>query len=273
MDYVTENLDQVQTQFGRTAAAYATSQVHAKGASLALLLQAAAPQPDWRVLDVATGAGHTALLFAPYVAQVVAGDVTFSMLRTTAELAAARGIGNVVPAGADAQALPFAAGSFDLVTCRLGAHHFPRVAAFVAEAARVLRPGGVLAVVDNVVPGGRKKAAQAVGRYVNAFDKLRDPSHQQCLSLYAWCDQLHEAGFVLQHEETLREALDFAAWTARMQVPPEDVLRLRVMLAQAPAGVADFLTPQFSGDRITFYLTEALLVGTKPAHAVDAPQR
>lgn len=93
------------------------------------------------MLDVATGAGHTALLFAPYVAQVVAGDVTFSMLRTTAELAAARGIGNVVPAGADAQALPFAADSFDLVTCRLGAHHFPQVAAFVAEAARVLRPG------------------------------------------------------------------------------------------------------------------------------------
>lgn len=43
METMTENLDQVQTQFGRTAAAYATSQVHAKGASLARLLQAAAP--------------------------------------------------------------------------------------------------------------------------------------------------------------------------------------------------------------------------------------
>ncbi|MEO0619799.1 MAG: methyltransferase type 11, partial [Pseudomonadota bacterium] len=63
-------------QFGVNAEKYATSAVHAKGASLAALVTAMAPEPDWRLLDVATAAGHTALAFAPHVAEVVAGDLT-----------------------------------------------------------------------------------------------------------------------------------------------------------------------------------------------------
>ena len=55
----------VQEQFGASAAEYATSEVHAKGASLARLVELIGPQPGCQVLDVATAAGHTALAFAP----------------------------------------------------------------------------------------------------------------------------------------------------------------------------------------------------------------
>ena len=48
----------VQQQFGANAAAYATSAVHAKGASLARLVELVKPGADWSVLDIATGAGH-----------------------------------------------------------------------------------------------------------------------------------------------------------------------------------------------------------------------
>lgn len=256
----------VQRQFGDKAAAYATSKVHADPASLARLVEVVKPTAGWRVLDVGTGAGHTAHTFASHVQQVVASDLTPPMLGKTLELAQERGLKNVVATAADAEGLPFPDGAFDLVTSRMAAHHFPNVDRFLAEAARVLRPGGVLLLVDNVVPGStrRGKAARLqreAGRYVNAFDRLRDPSHQQCLSLYAWREALYAAGFVVEHEEVSRKELDFGDWTARMHVAPDDVTRLRAMLLQAPNEVLEFLTPVLQGDTIKFYLSEALFVG------------
>jgi len=78
----------VQTQFGANAEKYATSAVHAKGASLARLVELTAPQPDWRVLDVATAAGHTAFAFAPHVEWITAVDITPEMLTVATEEAA-----------------------------------------------------------------------------------------------------------------------------------------------------------------------------------------
>ena len=57
----------VQKKFGEAAADYAAFAVHAAGPSLARLLELVAPEPRWRVLDVATGARHTALAIAPPV--------------------------------------------------------------------------------------------------------------------------------------------------------------------------------------------------------------
>ena len=104
----------VQQQFGAHAAAYATSAVHAKGASLARVVELVAPEPHWHALDIATGAGHMALAFAPHVANVVASDITPEMLAETAKLAAAQGHANIEIAHADAGALPFADASFDI---------------------------------------------------------------------------------------------------------------------------------------------------------------
>ena len=142
----------VQKQFGAAAADYAASAVHASGPSLARLIAMVRPQPGWQVLDVATGAGHTALALAPLVDRVVASDITDEMLAQTAKLAAARQLRNIETAHAEAGELAFAEASFDLVTCRLAAHHFPDPTAFVAAVWRVLKPGGTFALVDNVGP-------------------------------------------------------------------------------------------------------------------------
>src|SRR5947207_15451478 len=75
----------VQEQFGATAKHYLTSKPHALGKSLDRLVELAAPKPDWRVLDVATGAGHTAYAFAPHVARVWATDITDEMLSLVRE--------------------------------------------------------------------------------------------------------------------------------------------------------------------------------------------
>ena len=90
--WMTIRFGSVQAQFGPNAAKYATSRVHAKGASLARLVELIEPQAEWTVLDVATAAGHTAFVFAPHVAHVLATDVTPEMLAVAFDLAAEKGI-------------------------------------------------------------------------------------------------------------------------------------------------------------------------------------
>ncbi len=107
------------------------------------LVEMAQPQPTDRVLDIATGGGHTALAFAPYVREVVAHDLALGMLHAARTYLDSK----EAPAwyvAADAEALPFTDASFDIVACRIAQHHFPDVFKFVRECARVLRPGGAL---------------------------------------------------------------------------------------------------------------------------------
>lgn len=256
---------QVQEQFGANAAAYATSSVHAKGASLSRLVELVQPQADWLVLDIATAAGHTAWAFAPHVAHVTATDLTPEMLVVAQETAVAKGITNYTTQEADAENLPFPDASFHLVTCRIAPHHFPDIPRFIAESARVLKPQGILAIVDNVVPGSRLRGKKAnlqrqAGDYVNAIEKLRDPSHGRCLSLEEWVTAVQKAGLTLLHQEVASKAIDFSDWASRMQVSPENTTRLQAMILQAPDAVQEFLTPHVAGDRITFHLSEAILI-------------
>ena len=257
----------IQQQFGNKANAYATSTVHAHGASLQRLVDLVKPRPHWRALDIATAAGHTAHAFAPHVKQVIATDITPQMLPKARELAAGKEISNLEPAAVDAERLPFKKNSLDLVMCRIAPHHFPDPAYFVEEVGRVLRPDGLFALVDNIVPykrTRRKKEQRAYANacdYINNFEKLRDPSHARCLTSYEWEALFQDTGFRLISNETMRKKMNFAPWAARMDVSAEDTTRLRAMLVQAPKVVKEFLTPEIEGDTIHFYLTELILIG------------
>lgn len=249
------NKDEIRAQFGRNAPAYVESRVHRKGASLARLVELVPPQADWRVLDVASAIGYTALAFAPHVGHVWATDITDEMLTLARQEAAARGLANVTVEYADAEALPYADAMFDLVTCRIAPHHFGDIGRFVHEAARVLRADGVLAVVDNVVPHGPG------GDYVNAFEKLRDPSHGRCLSLDEWVTAFAAAGLTVTHHETLEKRMPFEFWAKRHN---DDTQRyLRVMLTHAPPAAAGFLKPESDGDQTFFHLQEGIVIGRK----------
>jgi SAM-dependent methyltransferase len=169
---------------------------------------------------------------------------------------------------ADAEALPYGAAQFDLVTCRIAPHHFPHLDRFLAESYRVLRPGGLLAVVDNVVPGSDAadvggEAARAAGDLVNAFEKLRDPSHFKALSVGEWLAALAQAGFVVEQWETALKEMEFEEWAARMQASPETRLELLRMLDEAPPAAQEFLQPTVRAGVRYFYLTEAIFVARK----------
>src|SRR5215469_12622498 len=116
--------ERAQAQFGATAAAYTTSTGHGDASALGKLVQMAEARATDRVLDVATGAGHTALAFAPHVREVIAYDLTEAMLHETEKNAAARGLTNVATQQGPAETLPFPDESFDIAVVRLASHHF-----------------------------------------------------------------------------------------------------------------------------------------------------
>lgn len=258
-----------QQRFGAAAADYATSALHASGASLARLVELTRPEPSWRVLDVATGAGHTALAFAPHVARVTASDITDEMLAEARKLAAERGLANFKTVRANAEDLPFPDMSFDLVTCRLAAHHFGNVASFAAEAFRVLMPGGLLGLVDNVAPDAaiapERSAVELPGDAAafNAFKKLADPSHVRCLGLQEWKRVLTDAGFEVVHSECIDKDMAFDPWVKRMRSNAATVARLNAMLHEQP--VHGFLRPRETDAGIEFTLKEGIVVARKPA--------
>lgn len=255
-----ENRELVRRQFGPNAAKYAVSPVHATGSSLARLVELLEPEASWRLLDIATAAGHTAFAFAPSVAEVVATDLLDEMLDVAREQAGAKAITNVVFERADAEDLPFDDGSFDAVTCRIAPHHFPRPDRFVAEVARVLRPGGRFGLVDNMVD------AEAAD-FVNRFEKRRDPSHVRALAVDDWLALVSEVGLTVIAVERLTKRMEFPTWADNMNVPGPVRVELLADLEAAPPPAVAYLRPDLGqpGDQASaaFHLTEGIVVAHK----------
>jgi len=250
--------EEVKRRFGAHAENYVRSVDHTESESRDRLLVLTAPKPDWRVLDVATGGGHTALAFAPHVREVVATDITKKMLEAAERHIRASGATNVRFQEADAMALPFEDASFDLVTCRVAPHHFPDCAQFVRECARVVPPGGIVAVIDNVVPDDPDAA-----KFINAFEKLRDPSHNWAYTEREWVAFFRDAGLRVDRVEGYRKARDFDGWTATMGVEGELKETLRDVLLGATGVARETLMPEEKGRLLRFFLNEILILGIR----------
>jgi ubiquinone/menaquinone biosynthesis C-methylase UbiE len=203
--------EQVQAQFARTAEAYVSSKSHAQ-VNEALIEEWICPQPDWVALDVATGGGHVARVLSSRVNLVYATDITRPMLAAARKyLIDEQQLKNVMFVLADAESLPFLDDTFDLVTCRIAAHHFPEPQRFIHEAYRVLKPNGSFLLIDNVAPDNPEAA-----EFLNTFEKMRDPSHVRCLSPIEWSHLMTNAGFTIVNAQVHRKKIQFQPWLTRM---------------------------------------------------------
>ncbi|MDF2726342.1 MAG: SAM-dependent methyltransferase, partial [Paenibacillus sp.] len=219
----------VKQQFSKNAQSYVVSPRHARGEDLALLVAASNANQDMEVLDIATGGGHVANALAPLVRRVVACDLTPDMLAAAAQFIRGNGHTNVEFIPGDAERLPFADAAFDLVTCRIAAHHFPDVAAFVRESFRVVKPGGKLLLIDNTAP-----ELQRFDHFYNDIEKRRDPSHVRAWKKSEWLRMLEEAGYRLESVVCFPKPFVFADWCARASVPEETAIQLAADMADAP---------------------------------------
>lgn len=248
----------IQEQFGAHANDYVTSQVHAQGKSLARLVELTQPKKDWLVLDVSTGAGHTALTFAPLVAQVIACDLTPEMLDAARKLANERGITNIEFKPADAHALPFDENAFDLVTNRIALHHYTDARKAIGEMARVCRQDKLVALTDNIVPPDKVTAG-----HINHFEQMRDRSHNWAYPVARLEAMFADAGLKVEHTETFSKEIEFDPWADRTGTSEETKTKLRQWLHDAPDTVRQWLKPRWDGNKIFFALHEAIIVGRK----------
>lgn len=220
-------------QFDRQAAKYNERWASWSDETLRRMLDLAETQSNWRVLDIATGGGFTALAFAPHVHSVVGTDIASGMLAQAERRAGESGVTNITWREAAAESLPFPDAAFDLVTVRIAPHHFLDVPAFLGETRRVLVSGGALVLGDTTVPDDDPEAAA----WQNAVERERDPSHVANLSPQTWRGLLEAAGFVVTALDTDsgRIPIALSAWLDTAGCDADRSERVRRMFRDAPA--------------------------------------
>jgi SAM-dependent methyltransferase len=226
---VSDQARRVREQFGAIAAAYVTSPGHAAGDDLEQLAAWGRALAPGRVLDLATGGGHTALAFAAIAPQVVACDLTEPMLGAARGLLRDKGATTATFVAGDVEALPFRDGAFDLVTCRIAAHHFADVAAAVREVRRVLRPGGSFLLQDILGHDDGEAAA-----FITEVERRRDPSHVRAYRAAEWKAFLRAAGLTPMDSAVVAKERPWQEWTTRTRMTPEARRDLEAFVLAAP---------------------------------------
>lgn len=244
--------DQVADAFGSTAASYLTSQVHASGADLDTLAREIASTPNADVLDLGCGGGHASYAAARHARSVVAYDLAEAMLATVAAAARERGLANIRTEHGAAERLPFADASFDWVVSRLSAHHWHDVPQALAEARRVLKPGGRVLFID--VAGADHPLLDT---HLQAVEVLRDGSHVRNYRADEWLAFFEAAGFEQAAvRERWRLPIEFSSWIARMRTPADRAQAIRSLWDNAPDEVRVYYGVQADGS----FMLDALMV-------------
>jgi SAM-dependent methyltransferase len=183
------------------AEGYRESEAHRSGRDLDLFAEWAAGRT---VLDVATGGGHVARRLREAGCTVVTCDPAPGMKADVL---------------CHAEDLPFADGSFNVVTCRVAAHHFEDVAAALREMARVT--GELVLVADNLFVDGAGEEA----------DRLRDPTHVRNYSVDEWRGLFAGAGLDLEQLEREEKWVQLGPWLERAGCTGDEAARVRELLA------------------------------------------
>ena len=183
-----------QEQFAKQSSRYGKGHILENVDDLRAGLTHVALPERARVLDVATGGGHTGLLLASLGHDVTLSDIAQAMLDRAGTLARERGL-TVKTQLHEAEKFPYPDQSFDLVTCRVAAHHFSSPETFVNESARVLAPGGWLLLIDGTVEDDQHEAEE----WMHQVEKLRDPSHHRFVTPRTWQHYCESAGMRMIH--------------------------------------------------------------------------
>ncbi|HYG22548.1 MAG TPA: class I SAM-dependent methyltransferase [Verrucomicrobiae bacterium] len=184
------------------------------------------------VCDVASGAGHTGLGFAGIASRIVAVDPAPNMLAQCRRLAANCGVA-MDTVEAFVEAIPLATASFDLVTCRLAAHHFSDLSKALTEMTRLVKPGGQMAVID--LEGDENDSFDELNHEI---EMLHDPTHVRSYTARNWRELFAAHGLeVVACENRYREfpaGLTVRRWCDLGNSGPEAVQAIGDRLAAAP---------------------------------------
>jgi ubiquinone/menaquinone biosynthesis C-methylase UbiE/glutathione S-transferase len=216
-------------------------------------------RPNTAALDVATGAGHTAVWLASKGFQVTACDISTGMMEQAKRLAAEKAVTINFQEHA-AEKLPYADNSMGLITCRMASHHFSSPEAFVRESARVLKTYGYLVLIDLTVPDDHVEAHE----WMDTLERLRDPSHARFISPNQVRKWAVNAGLTVTKSQV--ESMKMPDVNAYFQVantPPENRKKVLEMLAKAPGSVRELFKIGQEDGKIMWYWRRLTFVAGK----------
>ena len=252
--------DLILDQFTRQATVFSTAPAITDEEALTMIVEAARPTSDDRLLDVACGPGLVVCAFASHVRKATGIDVTPAMLERARKLAAEKGLTNVAWQHGDVYSLPYDDASFTIVTTRFSFHHFLDPAAVLQEMVRVCAPGGRIVVVDDYASADPAKAAA-----FNRLEKLRDPSHSRCLPLNELRDLFGRAGLP-EPDATFYELRgDVPSLLARSFPNPSDDLEIIEMFKSSVADDRLGVPVRLDGDQIYYAYPVAILAAARRA--------
>jgi ubiquinone/menaquinone biosynthesis C-methylase UbiE len=246
-------------QFERHSANYGKSHILANTADVASALADIAVMPGSRALDVATGGGHTAIYLATQGFTVMASDISQAMLDSARSLAVERGL-SIETRLHEAEKLPYSTASYDLVTCRVAAHHFSNRESFVAEVARVLKPGGYFLLIDGSIPDDEPIAEE----WIHELEKLRDPSHGRFLSPSGWKELCRRNQLrVVRCETTPFKQPDLNWYFETAGTPAENRKKVLELIHAAPEPARRVFRIGVEDDKIVWWWTRLSLLAQR----------
>jgi SAM-dependent methyltransferase len=246
-------------QFQRHSVNYGRSHILANTDDVAAALSGIEIPPDSSALDLATGGGHTAVYLASRGYSVIAADISAAMLESARTLAAERGMSLELGLH-EAEKLPYSENSFNLVSCRVAAHHFSDREAFIREVTRVLKPGGHFLLIDGSVPDGEPVAEE----WIHEVEKLRDPSHGRFLSPTAWKALSQRNGLqVLRCETVPFKQPDLEWYFQTAGTTPENREKVRRLVRDAPEAARRVFGISEEDGKIVWWWPRVSLVAQK----------
>ncbi|WP_036781257.1 class I SAM-dependent methyltransferase [Pontibacillus chungwhensis] len=247
----------VQEQFGKHANRYVTSTTHAKSEDLPMMVEWLQPQKTEKVLDIATGGGHVAHTLAPHVKRVVVSDLTKPMLQAAVNFLETHD--NIEAVVADAEELPFLDETFDIVICRIAAHHFPNPDRFIQEVGRVIKKGGAFVLIDNVSSEHRE-----IADFYNSFEEKRDCSHQRALPISEWKALMNQFDLKIQKQSLRKKTLPYHEWVSRMIEDGNEREEIHQMMVGAEQEIKEYFQMEMKENRLlSFAIDEWMVLCTK----------
>jgi ubiquinone/menaquinone biosynthesis C-methylase UbiE len=257
------DFDDAQTaalnQFSRQSERYGKGHILQNIEDVALALQNTPFRNGAKALDVATGGGHTGLYLASLGYDVTLADIAQPMLDRAAEAALERGV-TIKTALHAAEQLPYPDETFDLVTCRVAAHHFSSPDKFIAETARVLKRGGHFLLIDGTVSDDQAEA-QA---WIHTVEKLRDPSHQRFLTPKEWEALCQARGLTITVSNVIPfKQPDLNWYFETAATPDKNRIKVLEMVARAPESARSLFRIAEEDGKIVWWWQRLTLVAAK----------